>query len=261
MESDNENQRLASKVNPKDFVHSYLNPYLLPKSTILDIGCGPAVISEHIALQHTNIKITGLDISQERLVQTANEKSSISNLSFTTGDVYHLPFKDNSFDLVFSRFLFEYLKAPLLALKEMKRICTPGGIVIVQDIDGQLFSHFPKDDQLVENIDNVTNVLKEYFGFDPFIGRKLYYYMYTAQFIDINIKLEPYHLMYGKINPDEIKYWKKKLASIFPKVYQHSKSQKNELQQKIDHFLQYIQREDSLMFSNLFTVYGKKTNE
>jgi len=260
MESDNENKRLATKVNPENFIHSYLDQYIIPESRILDIGCGPAVITEHLALQHSDISITGIDISSSRLVEAAKNKST-TNLSFTSADIYQMPFNKNSFDLIFSRFVFEYLKEPLLALSEIKRICKPGGWVIIQDIDGQLDSLFPEDKQLMKYIANITNVLKENFGFDPLVGRKLYYYMQKISFIDIDLKLEPYHLMYGKIKAEEANYWNFKLSSVFPKISQYATIGQAELQHQINHFMEYLDRKDSLMFSNLFTVYGRNPNE
>jgi len=261
MESDNENQRLAEKVNPETFIQLYLAPYITPESRILDIGCGPAVITEHLALQYSDIKITGLDISSSRLVEAAKNKSNTTNLSFTSADIYQMPFNKNSFDLIFSRFLFEYLQEPLLALSEIKRICKPGGWVVIQDIDGQFLSTFPEDQELLKNISNTTNVLQENFGFDPLVGRKLFFYLQKTPFVDIDIKLEPYHLLYGKMKQEEASYWNSKLSSVFPKISKYSTIDQAELQNQINHFMEYLDREDSLMFSNLFTVYGRNPNE
>ena len=42
-----------------------------------------------------------------------------------------LPFKDASFEIVYSRFLFEHLKNPGFVLKEMVRVLKPGGKIIL----------------------------------------------------------------------------------------------------------------------------------
>ncbi|WP_331236293.1 class I SAM-dependent methyltransferase [Natronorarus salvus] len=47
------------------------------------------------------------------------------------GDGHRLPFADDTFDLVFSEFVFEHLLDPDAALREIDRVVTPGGHVVV----------------------------------------------------------------------------------------------------------------------------------
>ena len=46
------------------------------------------------------------------------------------GMACHLPFADQSFDVVLCHFLLLWLKTPVVALKEMARVCMPGGAVL-----------------------------------------------------------------------------------------------------------------------------------
>jgi len=57
-------------------------------------------------------------------------KSNANDLKIV-GDGQNLPFKKNSFDLVFSEYVFEHLPDPHLALSEIDRILSPGGSFVV----------------------------------------------------------------------------------------------------------------------------------
>ena len=257
MESNHENHRLAGKVNPKDFVQHYLSNTIGTDSKIIDIGCGPATIIREIGKSFPDATVMGLDNSSKRVLE-ANQYLDQINLTLISGDIYNIPVCDNSCDLVFSRFLFEYLKDPLTALKEMKRICKPDGTVMIQDLDGQFFWHYPENDQLNSQISAIFHDLKKCTGFDPFVGRKLYHMFYSNGFKDIQVHIAPYHLIAGKIISKEYQYWKKKLSTVLPQLVKHSNMKLDELQAINDAFLAYLQREDTLTYSNVFTVYGRK---
>ena len=57
------------------------------------------------------------------------------NLRLLVGDVYHLGFTDASFDVVHAHQLLQHLANPVAALREMRRVCAPGGIVAARDAD------------------------------------------------------------------------------------------------------------------------------
>jgi ubiquinone/menaquinone biosynthesis C-methylase UbiE len=78
----------------------------------------------------------GIDITEamiERSKALAKEKK-LTNTSFRTGDAEKLPYKDRSFNIVTTRYSFHHFLNPLAVLKEMKRICKPGGKVCVVDM-------------------------------------------------------------------------------------------------------------------------------
>ncbi len=57
----------------------------------------------------------------------------MTNLKWEVGDAMALPYKDGEFSLVVTRFTFHHVLNPLAALKEMRRVCRPGGKVVVAD--------------------------------------------------------------------------------------------------------------------------------
>jgi ubiquinone/menaquinone biosynthesis C-methylase UbiE len=64
----------------------------------------------------------------------AQQEQGLSNVSWKQGDVTRLPYPDGHFSIVSSRFVFHHLEEPLVVLQEMKRVCQPGGKVVVADM-------------------------------------------------------------------------------------------------------------------------------
>jgi ubiquinone/menaquinone biosynthesis C-methylase UbiE len=123
--SENELQQLVelTKANKNDVV--------------LDLACGPGIVScalAKIANHVTGIDLTPAMIDQAKILQT---EKGLTNIVWKIGDVTErLPFPDNTFSLVVTRYSFHHLLDPLSVLSEMKRVCDPGrnGRVVVADI-------------------------------------------------------------------------------------------------------------------------------
>ena len=104
---------------------------------VLDLACGPGVVScalAKIAKHVTGIDLTPAMIDQAKILQ---KEKGLTNIVWKIGDVTErLPFLDNTFSLVVTRYSFHHLLDPLSVLREMKRVCDPGrnGRVAVADI-------------------------------------------------------------------------------------------------------------------------------
>jgi len=102
--------------------------------TVLDVACGPGLVVCAFArvVQHaTGIDLTPAMIERARAVQA---EQGVSNVTWQVGDVLALPYADASFSIVTSRFAFHHLPDPLTVLGEMKRVCIPGGKVVLVDL-------------------------------------------------------------------------------------------------------------------------------
>ena len=89
--------------------------------------CAFARVAKHA----TGVDMTPAMLEQARKVQ---QEQGLTNVSWQPGNVYSLPFPQAQFSIVSSRFAFHHLQDPLLALKEMKRACKPGGRIVVADM-------------------------------------------------------------------------------------------------------------------------------
>lgn len=105
-----------------------------PDDTVLDVACGPGLLAcafAKVAKHATGIDMTPAMLEQARKTQ---EEQGLKNVSWRQGDVYSLPFQQEQFSIVSSRFVFHHLQYPLAALREMKRVCQPGGRIVVADM-------------------------------------------------------------------------------------------------------------------------------
>lgn len=111
------------------FLRNVLIPHASPNADLLEIGCGTASLLCDIADRFRSV--VGLDISERALVQARHRASQmqVSNVSFVEGDCFHLPFQDDSFDVLWSQGLHEHFENYIDIFKEEYRVCRPGGVV------------------------------------------------------------------------------------------------------------------------------------
>jgi len=105
-----------------------------PGDTILDVACGGGIVvcafAPYVRLA------TGVDLTPAMLDQAARlaKQKNTPNVTFQLGDATALPFDDGSFDIVVTRFSMHHFPDPLAALREMRRVCAPGGRIVVVDM-------------------------------------------------------------------------------------------------------------------------------
>ena len=256
MEDPREADRLEQKVNPEAWVNKYLERYLHPEFEVLCVGCGPGNILRAISAIHPTIRATGIDISQKRIEQARARNADYSNLRFLCGNATEMQFPRRTFDVVYSRMLLQYLSQKEKAVAEMVRVAKSGATVLLQDLDGQLIWHYPEDAIMQNAVAQVTGALAES-GFDPLVGRKLFWLAQKAGLEEIEVQVEPYHLVAGEIDPTAAQQWKLKLEIARPSMVRALGSEK-EADEQIRRFMDYLARPDTFTYSNVFTITGKK---
>lgn len=104
------------------------------EDAVLDLACGPGLVACAFA-RHAG-QVTGIDITPAMLEQAARrqQEQELANLTWQLGDVQALPYADNSFALVITRYSFHHLVDPQQTLAEMIRVCKTGGRVLVADV-------------------------------------------------------------------------------------------------------------------------------
>jgi len=256
MEDPREATRLEKKVNPDAWMRKYLEPHLFSGAQVLSAGCGPGNILRSMVTSHPTVKGTGVDISPARVRQTKEKHRGNPRLRFFCGDVQRMEFGCSEFDVVYSRMLMQYVADKEKAVCELVRVCKPGGVVLMQDLDGQLVWHYPEDGLMKQTVDRVLTSLAET-GFDPFVGRKLFWLARNAGLENIQVKVECYHLIAGEIDAATFEQWELKLEIARPRMAQALGSE-YEAEEEIRRFLKYLRRPDTLTYSNVFTVAGEK---
>ena len=129
---------------------AYLLGSLRRGQSVLDIGCGPGTITADLATRVHPGRVVGLDRAPEVVAEAARNfpETSARALSFVTGDVYALDHPDGSFDVVHAHQVLQHLTGPIDALREMRRVLRPGGVLAVRDSDYAGFVWAPDDDVL-----------------------------------------------------------------------------------------------------------------
>lgn len=164
---------------------AFLLPHLRPDAKILDIGCGPGTITTSLAKYIPKGSIIGTDYSsevvadaQKRLEEliagaTADAESGVAaRCKFEVASVFELPYPDDSFDVVYCHQMLLHLPDPANALKEMRRVCKPGGLVAAREADFTTSVLFPATDTFRLWLQTATAIYRST-GAEPDAGRRL----------------------------------------------------------------------------------------
>jgi SAM-dependent methyltransferase len=92
-------------------------------SRVLEIGCGTGAILSEIKTK----ALHGLDIQPAPLIEA---KFNAPNALLARGDALSLPYSNNAFDITLCHYLLLWVKNPLNALVEMKRVTRQNGHVL-----------------------------------------------------------------------------------------------------------------------------------
>jgi SAM-dependent methyltransferase len=100
---------------------------------LLDVACGPGLVI--CAFAPYVREAAGIDMTPAMLERARNlaVQKGLTNIVWRQGDVYSLPYEDASFTIVTTRFSFHHFLDPAAVLREMVRVCAPGGRIVVVD--------------------------------------------------------------------------------------------------------------------------------
>ncbi|MFF0740047.1 methyltransferase domain-containing protein [Streptomyces sp. NPDC004111] len=165
----------------------YLIPRLRPGARVLDVGCGPGTITADLAhLVGPDGRVTGVDAASGVLDQARATAAGrgLTNVDFTTGDVHDLAFPDDSFDVVHAHQVLQHVGDPVAALREMRRVCRPGGIVAARDADYRAMTWYPEPPLLDAWLELYERVARAGGG-EPDAGRRLRAWALRAGFTEV----------------------------------------------------------------------------
>lgn len=114
----------------KDLYEKIFKKHISKKTNLLEVGCGTSTTSLYLCPKINSF--VGADISDKAL-ELSRKKAhvlGIKNAKFMKGDCFNLPFKNNSFDVVWSQGLLEHFSKPEKILEEKARVCKTDGYII-----------------------------------------------------------------------------------------------------------------------------------
>ncbi|MFG2543444.1 methyltransferase domain-containing protein [Streptomyces sp. NPDC048594] len=165
---------------------AYLLGSLRPHMKVLDIGCGPGTITADLAALVPDGHVTGVDRAPEivdRARATAAERG-LGNTDFAVGDVHALDYPDDTFCVVHAHQVLQHVGDPVGALREMRRVARPGGIIAVRDSDYGAMTWYPASPGMDAWLDLYRRVARANGG-EPDAGRRLKAWALEAGFTDV----------------------------------------------------------------------------
>ena len=148
-----------------------------PGERIVDFGCGLGQLSLDMA-RASGTQLVGIERSEEQLARGARHPL----LDLRRGDVSHPPLHDGewgTFDLAHARFVLEHVQEPLAVVRHMVRAVRPGGRVVLQDDDHDVFRCWPEPAGF-HALWRAFQRTYDRLGCDPFIGRRLVSLLHEA---------------------------------------------------------------------------------
>ena len=171
-----ERQRLLAKIlNP--FTRGHLDR-LTPKpdGRWLDVGSGLGETTRMLAEYQTPAgTCVGLEQDTALIDVARSQDWGTHDVTFQEGDAHALPFDDDWFDFVFTRFVLVHLPDPVTAVREMLRVVRPGGIVLAHESDFSFTCCYPPSPAY----ERLPALLSKAFA-DFQVGRKLVHYFRAA---------------------------------------------------------------------------------
>ncbi|MCX4716972.1 methyltransferase domain-containing protein [Streptomyces virginiae] len=185
---------------------AYLIGELRPGMRVLDVGCGPGTITADLAeLVAPGGHVTAVDAAEDVLEQArahAAARDLGDVVSFATADVHALDFPDDSFDVVHAHQVLQHVGDPVRALREMRRVCRPGGIVAARDADYAAMTWYPATPGLDGWLDLYRRVARANGG-EPDAGRHLRAWARQAGFTDVSSSASAWCFA----TPEETAWW------------------------------------------------------
>jgi phosphatidylethanolamine/phosphatidyl-N-methylethanolamine N-methyltransferase len=128
-----------------------------PGNRILEVGVGTGI---NTSLYPGNCRITGIDLSASMLDKARDRvaRQGLRNVRLLEMDAANLTFADDSFDIVYAPYLVSVVPDPVQVVREMRRVCKPGGKIII-------LNHFRSANPLLSRIERAISPFTVHIGF------------------------------------------------------------------------------------------------
>jgi phosphatidylethanolamine/phosphatidyl-N-methylethanolamine N-methyltransferase len=124
---------------------------------ILEVGIGTGLTT---TLYPSECRVMGIDLSEPMLREAARHVDSHgrTNVRLWRMDASNLAFPDESFDVVYAAYVISVVPDPVVALREMRRVCRPGGHIV-------LLNHFLSTNAVLSALERWISPLTARAGF------------------------------------------------------------------------------------------------
>lgn len=185
----NERENIRLQDQAMTLVELLHNDTIYPAgSLVLEAGCGVGAQTITLAKNNPGTNFISLDISFDSVKEAKAkiESDGFTNVQFQQGNIFHLPFRKESFDHIFICFVLEHLPEPVSALKILKEFLKPGGTITVIEGDHGSTYFYPDSEYALKAI-NCQVELQRRSGGNALIGRELFPLLNKAGFGSIHV--------------------------------------------------------------------------
>ena len=128
-----------------------------PGDRVLEVGVGTGI---NTSLYPTNCQVTGIDLSASMLEKARERvaREGLRNVRLLEMDAANITFADDSFDIVYAPYLVSVVPDPVKVVREMRRVCRPGGKIIV-------LNHFRSANVVLSRMERAICPLTVHIGF------------------------------------------------------------------------------------------------
>ncbi len=130
---------------------------LRPGDRLLEVGIGTGM---NIGLYPRSCSVVGIDLSAPMLEKAQRRVTRLgaSNVRLLQMDAAALQFPDDTFDIVYAPYLISVVPDPVRVAGEMRRVCRPGGRIV-------LLNHFLSSHPLISRVERLVSPLTIHIGF------------------------------------------------------------------------------------------------
>jgi phosphatidylethanolamine/phosphatidyl-N-methylethanolamine N-methyltransferase len=130
---------------------------ITPNDRVLEVGVGTGI---NLNLYPRDCQVNGIDLSNSMLEKARErvQKAGLRNVRLQEMDAAHLLFADDTFDIVYAPYLVSVVPDPVQVVKEMRRVCKPGGKIVI-------LNHFRSASPILSRLERAISPFTVHIGF------------------------------------------------------------------------------------------------
>lgn len=211
---------------------------------VADLGCGVGTVSLWMAQKvgpSGSVVCVDNSAQQLALAKLKAQENGNGNMTFVEASADHVELPDESFDLVYCRFLLDHLENPQAALAEMRRLLRPQGILATETIDLTGMATDPPDPAYSREVDYMRE-LSSVRGIDAGSGMKIHRLFRQVGFQRIEVRLNQPAYLQG----EEKRFWEYSVAESIPALVKRGFYTLEHMQRRVQG-MQQVNADESIL--------------